>query len=633
MRSRALVTAVAVAALTLPASAGAASSRTLSGSVPGWAKSSAKTGHAAGSDAVGFRVYLGWRDASGAEALAKSVSTPGNASYGKFLTAAEFRQRFAPSTTDVNAVKSWVKANGFTTVHVPTNNHYVDVEGTVAQAEAAFDTTINTYKVQGTTLRSPATALKVPSTLSAVSGVVGLDDSESMTGPNTRAQGNAPPSAGFRNATPCSTYWDEKQASDQPKFNGHTEPYAPCGYTPSQLQGAYGVGGAIAAGNDGSGQTVAVIDAFASPTIVDDVNTYSAKHGLPALSGNQFSQVVPPGIYKHPGNSKFDPAGWYGEETLDVEAVHSMAPGANIVYVGAPNNGQSLDAALNHVVDRHLAQIVTNSYGFPTELLPTGYVKPLNDTMLQAAIEGIGIYFSSGDNGDEQQNIGIQSVDWPAASPWATSVGGTSLGVDASNGYLFETGWGTKRYSLTSGAWTDPVYLYGAGGGTSRLFAEPSWQKPVVPTDIATKWSASGGRAVPDVAMVGDPTTGMLVGQTQTFSNGTYYDEYRIGGTSLSSPLFAGVMALADQAAGRPHGFASPALYAKAGTGAYHDVAGDGPDDAAVRSDYANSESGAVKYTLRTLNDTGENIFVRPGYDDVTGVGSPNGQSFLDALK
>ena len=120
--------------------------------------------------------------------------------------------------------------------------------------------------------------------------------------------------------------------------------------------------------------------------------------------------------------------------------------------------------------------------------------------------------------------------------------------------------------------------------------------------------------------MVGDPTTGMLVGQTQTFPRGVHYDEYRIGGTSLASPLFAGVMALADQAAGRPHGFASPALYAKAGTGAYHDVAGDGPEHLPWRHpvDFVNGENGTggYLYSARTFDqDEGLTIHVRDGYE------------------
>ena len=191
------------------------------------------------------------------------------------------------------------------------------------------------------------------------------------------------------------------------------------------------------------------------------------------MTPSQLVQVVPPGIYRRPQNPRQDPQGWYGEETLDVEAVHGMAPAAKIVFVGAPNNYRDLDAAMNHVVDRQLAQIVTNSYGFPTELLPRGYVKPLEDTLIQAAIEGIGVYFSSGDNGDETARFGFATPDWPAVSPWVTAVGGTALGVGQANTRVLETGWGTSNYNCntTTLACTRTGWLYGAGGGVSRLFA------------------------------------------------------------------------------------------------------------------------------------------------------------------
>ena len=156
--------------------------------------------------------------------------------------------------------------------------------------------------------------------------------------------------------------------------------------------------------------------------------------------------MVAPGTYRHPEAGKNqDPQGWYGEETLDIEAVHGMAPAANIVYVGAANAFQDLDAALNHVVDRHLAQIVTNSYGFNSEFVAPGFVKPYEDTFLQAAATGIGVYFSSGDNSDESLTVGVASADWPASSPLVTAVGGTSIAIGAQNDYLFETGWGTSR--------------------------------------------------------------------------------------------------------------------------------------------------------------------------------------------
>jgi subtilase family serine protease len=172
------------------------------------------------------------------------------------------------------------------------------------------------------------------------------------------------------------------------------------------------------------------------------------------------------------------------------------------------------------------------------------------------------------------------------------------------------------------------VYLYGSGGGTSRLFAEPSYQQGVVPGSLAARWGGSG-RVVPDIAAVGDPNTGMLIGQTQQFSTGTQYDEYRIGGTSLSSPLMAGIMADAQGLSGTTIGFANPLIYGLP-AGAFHDVthvAG-----AVARADYANSEDGSsgILYSVRTF-DKQFTLATTPGYDDVTGRGTPNG-SFLGAI-
>ena len=433
-------------------------------------------------------------------------------------------------------------------------------------------------------------------------------------------------------AQPCSTYWGQNQATGFTNpYGAATLPYAPCGYTPDQVKGAYGI-----SGYDGSEQTVAIIDAYAAPTIAQDVNQWSTNRGLPTMKANQFTQVVAPGTYHHPERGlKQDPQGWYGEETLDVEAVHGMAPAANVVFVGAPNNFQDLDAALNHVVDRDLAQIVTNSYGFDTEDLPPGYIKPQEDTILQGVIEGIGIYFSSGDNSEESLVEGYRTTAWPASSPFVTAVGGTSLAVGASNNYLFETGWGTTTSTWTGTAWspTPPgPWLYGAGGGVSRIFTEPSYQVGVVPSSV---FAAQGrtGRAVPDIAAFADPNTGYLIGETQTFPDGTVkYSEYRIGGTSLSSPIMAGIMALADQAAGHPHGFANPVFYSLAGSPAFKDIVNPASTVAVVRANYNNGvdASAGLTYVLRTMNQT-LSLQTTPGYDDVTGLGTPT-SSFLSTL-
>lgn len=595
---------------------------TLRGSAPAWANAKNYTGAADPNGAVGFRVYLGWKDASGAEALARAVSDPKSASYKQYVTAAQFRQKFAPSQADVNVVQSWLKNQGFNIVYTPMNNHYIAAEGTVAQAQTTFGVQFGLYSVRGNAVRSPSGDVSIPASLTTLAtGILGLDDSALFTEPDHIK--DAPPSAGFRNAPPLSTYWAQFVSSYpyptgfKDVSNPATVPWTVKGYTPDQIKGAYG----ISSQYDGAGQTVAIIDAYASPTILADVNQWSTNRGLPTMSPSQLVQVVPPGIYKRPNNKSQDPSGWYGEETLDVEAVHGMAPAAKIVYVGAPNNYQDLDAAMNHVVDRQLAQIVTNSYGFSTELLPPGYIKPFEDTLIQAAAEGIGVYFSSGDDGDATIDFGFATTQWPASSPWVTAVGGTSLGVGAANNRVLETGWGTSNYNCdtTASPCTRTGWLYGAGGGVSQIFAKPWYQSGLSAT----------GRAVPDVAALGDPQTGLLVGQTQTFPNGASYDEYRIGGTSLASPIFAGLMALLDQKSGTPHGFANPLFYAN--TGVFYDVKS--IKTAVARRNFVNNvdaTAGTVD-RLRTFDDYSGSPtqHTNPGWDNVTGLGTPT-SAFLN---
>ncbi len=607
---------------------------TLNGSAPLWANTKNYQRPADPTSFLGFRVYLGWNNPSQLDALARAVSYPRSPSYGHYLTPAQFRQQFAPSQSKVGAVQSWLKSQGFSVEYTPQNNHYVSAEGTVAQAQAAFGIRFGMYKAGRLVLRSPSSDLSIPQSLGAiVSGVVGLDDSSQFVFTN-HTVGDAPPPPAFVSAQPCSIYWAEKLAVGFTNPYGQGSlPYAPCGYSPQQIKGAYGLSDSH---YDGTGQTVAIIDAYAAPTIVQDVNQWSVNRGLPTMTKNQLVQIVAPGTYNHPERGmKQDPQGWYGEETLDVEAVHGMAPGAKIVFVGAPNNFQDLDAALNHVVDRGLAQIVSNSYGFNSEFNPRGFVKPYEDTILQGAVEGIGIYFSSGDNSDESLVIGTASADWPASSPYVTAVGGTSLAVGSSNNYLFETGWGTKTSSWTGTNWSPAApgnWLYGSGGGVSRIVSEPSYQVGIVPNSV---FQAQGrtGRAVPDISAVGDPNTGYLVGETQTFPDGSVrYSEYRIGGTSLSCPLIAGIMALADQAAGHHHGFANPAFYELAGSPAYTDVTSPASTVAVVRTNYVNSvdANGGLAYRLRTMDQT-LSLHTTAGWDDVTGLGTPTA-SFISAL-
>jgi len=190
------------------------------------------------------------------------------------------------------------------------------------------------------------------------------------------------------------------------------------------------------------------------------------------------------------------------------------------------------------------------------------------------------------------------------------------------------------------------AFTSGGGGGVSRVFPQPDYQKGV--TDGAADGSTgfTGGRAVPDISALADPNTGFLVGQTQAFSDGTYYDEYRLGGTSAAAPLMAGIAAVLNQHHGSPLGFLNPRIYAaykSSAATAYYDVdqkdlfgtTTSDPLPSVVRVNYADSESAAngLTYFLRTFEDDPQQTLhsVR-GYDTATGVGTPNGSGFFTAL-
>jgi subtilase family serine protease len=647
-----LFVALAVAggvAAGLPATAATANGlATIDQSHPLWATPKAKVADAAASAALTFRVYLKDQNEAGVEAAAAAVSTPNTSTYRQYLTPAQVTATYGPSHAEVDATRAWLSSAGFTIDDVPSNNAYVEVTGTAAQVNSALHTQLGEYTYRGRTLRAPGSDLSVPAGLAnTVLSVVGVDESQSLAHPDLAGAGNATndgiqgaggssdtvaPPAGFRNAEPCGDYYGQKVDTTDPAFDGQHLTYAPCGYTPSQLRSAYGIDQAADRGLDGRGATVAIVDAFASPTLYSDAAEYAQRND-PAhpLLPSQFSEIVFPPTTG--AETSCDAAGWYGEQSLDVEAVHAMAPGAKILYLGGSDCNSGLDKALNTVVAGHLADEVTNSYGYDGEDVPAAEVKTINQIAVHAVLEGIGVYFSSGDNGDEAAVDGHPEADFQASDPWVTAVGGTSLGIDQDGRVVVQTGWQAQKSILTNGAWGAPKYQYGAGGGTSVLFNEPFYQRGVVPDALARENQSGNhlGRVVPDVSMLADPNTGFLIGLTQTFSNGVYYDQHRIGGTSLASPLLAAEMAVADQFAGFHHGFINPALYLfTSHTKAVSDVT---TTDVAgvVRTDYLNSEdaSAGLVTSVRTFDYQGLTIHTTPGYDNVTGVGTPSGWLFL----
>ena len=621
---------------------GASGRSTLNGTKPSWTAKAPKAGNVSATQQIVAKVWLAPRNAAQLASLAQSVSDPNSSQYGQFISESQYAAQFAPSASQVSAVKQWLTGAGLQVTATGPDNHYLAVSGSTDAINSAFATTLAKYTIRGRQYQAPSSILSVPAALGeVVQSVSGLTQFGHMVKPHDLG---AP--AAFVNSPQCSGYYGQLQASDKPVFNGHTLPYAPCGYTPSQLRGAYGVNVPGRDSQLGRGSTVAITDAFDASVLQQDANTYAERHGDKKFSPNQFQdRSFPEGASSDP-----DPIaacggnGWYGEQTLDIEAVHSMAPGANVLYYGAAScYDDDLLASLAKVVGDNNASIVTNSWGEPTFVnipeigctpcitIDDSLVNAYESVFEQGAVQGIGFYFSSGDNGDELDAWGVKHPDWPTEDPWVTSVGGTSLAVNQSNQRSFETGWGTEKYSLVNGAWSLLGFLYGAGGGYTVLdgqdvFSRPWYQDGVVPSNTS-------GRAVPDIAADADPTTGMLVGETQSFSlpsrfgpAGVHYGEYRIGGTSLASPLMAGMQAVAQGQ--RRIGFANPLIYSLASSGVYYDVTPQG-DAGNVRSDFANGQNadGGLVYSVRTF-DQDSSLTTGPGWDDVTGVGSPTSRYF-----
>ncbi len=634
------VVALGVGALIVPMLQGTATAATaparaaLPYATPNWTAQAPVNGTPAATEQVSVRVGLQLRGGNAAQGVADSVSNPNSASYGHYLNPAQFQAKFAPTAATVKAVSNYLASNGVRVSGVASGNLWINATGTVAQLNKTFGTTLRTYSVNGKSLRAPSGKVTLPASIAAdVTTVSGLSDKVTQRAPQTErvvdqsvAKPNAKVAGSGKTATPppaskCSDYWGQYQQT-LPKADGKTRfnTYI-CGYSPAQLRTAYDTKAAVKSGNDGHGVTVAIIDAYASPTMLADANAYAKTFGEPTFKSGQYTETTFTPFNKQ--DECAGEAGWNGEETLDVEAVHGMAPGANIHYIGAQNCDDGIDAALNYVVQNHTADIVSNSYGNQGEQVPADEVALEHNIFVQAAAEGIGMYFSSGDNGDETINGLTPQPDYSASDPNVTAVGGTSLLLDKNAKRVVETGWESSLdfvdYSGTKAAYSDALpgdFVFGAGGGTSTLFAQPWYQKGTVPAGLANV-NGSAMRVVPDIAADADPYTGFYIGETTDGAFGIS----AIGGTSLACPLIAGIQALASQNRTFAIGFANPLIYA-ASSKAFHDVVPHSPIRFA-------SVSGGYLGTF----EEGDTQYSRYGYDNITGRGVPVGPTFIKSEK
>ena len=690
----------------------------LSAHVAKWMAKATKVGKADDSQTVKLMAFLGFRNQDELTRLIARQSTPGSADYDRYLTAAQFHQRFSPSAADVAKVEAGLSAMGFAVTGKPASNLYVEFSGTVGQIKTAFGVSQNLYSFGGKVLRANAEEPKLPASLSGlVTALVGLDDTGLLIHPYHRsinddlagataasasaasaAVGAGPavtlPYAANLPSPYCSTYFGDTAAkvSTAPSPYPKEIPWLICGYTPQQVRAAYGADKSTLTG---AGVTVAITDAYLSPTLLGDANKYAKNHSLPKFTtGSNFQILYGGDLAKVSDTDPCGPQGWFTEISLDVDAVHTMAPGANVLYSGALScSNADLDGAIYTVVDGTatvggpLADIITDSWGETGE--QSSPAEQAVDTAIfeQAASEGVSILFSSGDDGDVTLQTGIANASWPAASPLVTAVGGTSLAVKDATGAKSEWGWGTFRAYLSNATVVSATlvnasgvgaysFYSGAGGGPSFYWKEPAYQVGVVPSLITTRtydingkrYSLPGDRVAPDVAMVADPYTGMLYGQTFLITGNTVSDagctptsatreycEADVGGTSLASPLFAGTLAVVDQlrrANGLGNlGFANTRLYGlkigapgstttpladvQAPTTPTAVLRGYVTDLTRVRVVTMNSTPGPYGPLCTTSYCNGHDSWIlitQPKYDNVTGVGTPYVPTLLTVL-
>ena len=293
-----------------------------------------------------------------------------------------------------------------------------------------------------------------------------------------------------------------------------------------------------------------------------------------------------------------------------------------------------LDAA-NRIVDEHLANVVSGSFSDLESLYSPADGAAWDLTFQQGAIEGIGFDLSSGDAGSGVNPPSqATAICFPSSSPWVTSVGGTTLEIGRNGTAVADYPWGdsaTQENADGTGYTTPPPgeFLSGGTGGNSAFFAEPGYQKSVVPAAVATGDGADPAqRVVPDISANAESSE--LIGYTGAVTSGVY-GQVLEGGTSEATPLFAGLEADAIQAAGHPLGFLNPALYKLNGTAAISDVPGVNPAHPPVVIG-AQPFMGDGNDYLTTLGEDQAPLQAGRGYDNETGLGTP-GPAFLTAFR
>jgi len=391
--------------------------------------------------------------------------------------------------------------------------------------------------------------------------------------------------------------------------NGNTSPAPPGGgLSPAQIRTAYELAPLYHKGIDGAKQTIVIVDSFGSPTIASDLTTFDNFFHLPAPPSFRVIQPAGPVPPYHASNS--NRAGWAAETTLDVEWAHVIAPGASIVLVETPtseNEGTTgfpqIVAAEKYVLRRKLGQVISQSFAATEQTFPArsdyAAIRNLRGAYELARRDRVTVLAATGDEGATSYEYNMRdeyptrAVSWPATDPLVTAVGGTQLNLTAAG----------KRRSPDV-AWND------SGGGQSIVFGRPSYQH-------AVRAQTGPHRGVPDISM--DASCDSSVAIYGSFYGGGKGEWSPICGTSLATPLFAGIVALADQYAGHSLGLINPAIYRMESA---HDR---GIVDVTKGNNSQSFSQGGKHYKVTGFS-------ARRGYDLVSGVGTVNAAYFVPEL-
>jgi subtilase family serine protease len=397
----------------------------------------------------------------------------------------------------------------------------------------------------------------------------------------------------------------------------------PC-YTPLQLERAYNEEPLFHRGITGTGETIVIVDSFGAPTIRPDLTTFDATFHLTAPPS--FRIIQPAGVVP-PFNPKTTTmVGWAGETTLDVEYSHAVAPGANILLVETPTSETegvtgfpAIVAAENYVINHHLGGVISQSFGATEETFPSATsLLSLRSAIINAYRNGVTMVAAAGDAGaTTYQDTGSlyytsPVTSWPPSDPLVTAVGGTELHLNTAGTRTSPDSVWNDTYNSAFDAkffnTAGPLPEAG-GGGVSSVFARPFYQ-----SGVATV--VGGRRGVPDISMSASCSGSVI---TYFSAPGTPAGYYYACGTSEATPEFAGIVALADQVAGRPLGLINPALYQLSAEHA--------PGIVDVTQG-----NNTVTFTQQDKSYTVKGYAARPGYDLASGVGTITAAKFVPEL-